>query len=243
MEKPISIVIPVRDNSKNNNKELVYAIRSFQSNLKVLGDIFIVGKIIKPLRGLKYIYCKDEPNGKNKERNIYRKILAAINHPEVTEDFIFANDDHILLKEFDANNLPFYHKGDLEDTMTKNLGDYRKSVNHTRKFLIEQGKPTLDFDTHFPIIYNKKKFIDIFTHKCVNWEKPFGYVIKSLYVNMANIPGEFGGDCKIQHRMSYQELTAKIGDKEFFSTSDKCLNEDMMRFLNEKFPTKSQYER
>lgn len=243
MEKLLSVVVPIRDISKNNHKELVYALRSLQMNLKGTGDVFVVGKQIVGLRGLKYIQCKDEPQGKWKERNIYRKILAAINHPEVTEDFIFANDDHFLLKEFDASNLPYYHKGSLEDTMARNLGDYRKSVNHTRKYLLENDKPTLDFDTHFPIVYNKKKFLDTFVCKDVNWDRPFGYIIKSLYANMAGIEGEFGGDCKIHHKMSYQELTDKIGSKTFFSTSDKCLNEDMMRFLNEKYQQKSKYER
>lgn len=242
MEKTLSIVIPVRDTSKNNHKELVYALRSLQLNLKGIGDVFIAGKNIVGLRGLKYISCKDEPQGKWKERNIYRKIMAAIAHPEVTEDFIFTNDDIFLLKEFDAHNLPYYHKGTLEDTMSKNIGDYRKSVNHTRKYLLSYGKPTLDFDTHFPIVYNKKDFCT-FVCNNVNWEQPFGNIIKSLYCNMKGIEGEFGGDCKIQHRMSYEEITSKIGDKTFFSTSDKCLNEDMMRFLNEKYKEKSKYER
>lgn len=243
MEKGISVIIPVRDNSKNNNKELVYALRSLEKNLKGIGQVFIIGKQINGLKGLKYIQCKDEPTSKFKERNIYRKILAAIKHPEVTEDFVMLNDDHMLLKEFDANRLPFFYKCLLEETMANNKGDYRKSVNHTRKYLMANDKPTVDFDTHFPIIYNKEKFLSIFTHKCVNWDQPFGYVIKSLYTNMAGIEGEFGGDCKIHHSMTYEEIKNKIGNKAFFSTSDRCLNEDMMRFLNEQYQHKSKYER
>lgn len=243
MENKISIVIPVRDSTSRDNKELIYAIRSFEKSFKSFGDIFIVGSRIYGLKDVKYIQCKDERGGKFKERNIFRKIMAAVNHSEVTDDFVFCNDDHFLLRDFDPNNLPFYHKGLLEETMSKNVGDYRKSLNHTRKYLLSQNKPTLDFDTHFPIIYNKQKFIDTFVCKDLNWDQPFGYVIKSLYANMASIEGEFGGDCKIQERMSYQEIKNKIGSKLFFSTSDRCLNEDMIKFLNELFPTKSSYER
>lgn len=239
----ISLVIPVKDSNNPNYKELVYAIRSFQTNLKGLGDIFIVGKIIKPLRGLKYISCNDEPTGKRKEKNIYRKIMAAIKNPEVSETFIFANDDHILLKEFNAEKLPYFHKGTLEQTMEKNVGDYRKSLNHTRKYLLSKEKPILDFDTHFPILYNKKDFCTFVCNNKLNWEQPFGYVIKSLYTNMAGIKGEFGGDCKVQHKMTYSEIVEKVGEKAFFSTSDGCMNEDMIKFLEEKFPTKSTYER
>lgn len=241
-KKGISVVIPISDKSKNH-KELIYAIRSLEKNLKGIGDIFVVGTIIKPLKGLKYIQCKDEPTSKFKERNIYRKILAAIAHPEVTEDFVVSNDDIYLLNEFDANNLPYFHKNSLEDTMAKNIGDYRKSVNHTRKYLLKNEKPTLDFDTHFPIIYNKKKFIDTFVCNDVNWDQPFGYVIKSFYTNSLEIKGEFGGDCKIHHSMSYNELKNKIGTKSFFSTSDRSLNDDMIKLLNELYPDKSKFEK
>lgn len=243
MENKISIVIPVRDSTSRDNKELIYAIRSFEKSFKSFGDIFIVGSRIYGLKDVKYIQCKDERGGKFKERNIFRKIMAAVNHWHVTENFLFVNDDHILLEEFDPNKLPFYHKGLLEETMSKNVGDYRKSLNHTRKYLLSKDKSTLDFDTHFPIIYNKKKFIDTFVCSDLNWNQPFGYVIKSLYANMNDISGEFGGDCKIQGGMNYQEIKNKIGSKSFFSTSDRCLNEDMIKFLNELFPSKSRFEK
>lgn len=238
-----SIVVPVKSFSKNNHKELVYALRSIEKHLKGFGEVFIIGDRINSLKGLKYIHCRDDRQSMYKERNIYRKILKACNHPEVTEDFIMLNDDHLLLKDFDVNNLPFYYKGTLEETLSKNMGDYRKSVNHTRKLLLSKDKPTIDFDTHFPIVYNKKKFIDTFVCNNVDWDKPFGYVIKSLYCNLNDIEGEFGGDCKIHHKMKYEDIVSKIGDRSFFSTSDGCLNEDMMRFLNEKYGTKSRYER
>lgn len=238
-----SIIIPVKSTTKTNT-ELIYTLRSLERHLKGFGDIFIIGKKISSLRGLKYINANDEAKSMYKERNIFRKIILACKHPEVTEEFVFFNDDHFLLKDFDADNLPFYHKGDLSETMSKNMGDYRKSLNHTRKYLLSKDKPTLDYDTHFPIVYEKKKFIHTFVYSDdINWDKPFGFVIKSLYANMVGVKGEFGGDCKIQHKMSYNEIVEKIGSKSFFSTSDGCLNEDMMRFLNEKYGTKSKYER
>lgn len=243
MKKPLSIVIPIKSGSKNNNIELIYAIRSLVLNLNTIGDIFVIGNKIYSLKGLKCIRCNDEKGSQFKERNIYSKIIKAIEHPEVTDNFIFVNDDHFLTKAFDPFNLPFYHKGTLTETIDKNPGDYRKSLNHTRKFLLSQGKSTLDFDTHFPIVYNKRKFLDIFTHKCINWDQPFGYVIKSLYCNMSGIEGEFGGDCKIHHKMTYNDIKDKISDRSFFSTSDGCMNEDMIKVLKEFYPEKSEYEK
>lgn len=237
----IDVIIPVRTGTKPT--ELKYALRSLEKNLNGFGNIFIIGEQILSLRGLKYLHCKDDKQSKWKERNIMRKIMTACKSNDVSEDFIFTNDDIYLTQEFDANNLPFYHKDDLLGTMAKNNGDYRKSVNHTRKFLVDNNMPTLDFDTHFPIVYNKKKFSDTFVCEKLNWEISFGFVIKSLYCNSNGIEGEFGGDCKIQQKLNYEEIKAKIGDRSFFSTSDNSMNEHMIRYLNELYPNKSKYER
>lgn len=238
----MSVIIPVKEGNQDY-RELVYALRSLEKNLKGFGEVFIVGNKINALRGLNYISCKDDKGGKWKERNIYRKILKAIDDPRVTDNFCFMNDDHMLTKEFNVETLPYYHKNDLADTMANNKGDYRKSLNHSRKFLIQNDKPTLDFDTHFPIVYNKDKFLSTFVHQGLDWNREFGFVIKSVFCNFLNITGEFGGDCKIHHSMRYEEIKNKIGSKEFFSTSDKCMNADMIKYLDELYPTKSQFER
>lgn len=238
-----SIVIPVKPDKHKTFKELTYTLRSLEINLKYHGDIIVVGDKISSLRGLNYVRCVDDKQSMWKERNIYRKILKAIEDPRVTDDFVMLNDDHILTRPFDIDNLPYYYKSTLEQTMENNRGDYRKSVNHTRKYLMSHDKPTIDFDTHFPIVYNKQKFIDTFVRNDINWNKPFGYIIKSLYCGMNDIQGEFGGDCKIQRKMTYEEIKNKVGNKSFFSTADGVLNTDMIKYLNELYPSKSFYER
>lgn len=239
----ISVVIPYKSDTKNNHIELIYALRSIEKNLNGFGEVFIVSENKVSLKGLNYINLKDDKSSKFKERNIYRKILAACNDERVSENFVFSNDDIYLTQEFNAESLPFYHKGELIDTMAKNAGDYRKSLNHSRKHLMKMEKPTLDYDTHFPIVYNKEKFSRTFVHSDLNWDQPYGYVIKSIYANMASVKPEYGGDCKIQMAMSYEEIVKKIGDKAFFSTSDGCMNADMIKYLNELYPNKSRYER
>lgn len=237
----ISIVIPYNSKSKSN-LELIYALRSLDKNLKGFDKVFIIGNKINALTGLNYIECKDDKGSKFKERNIYRKILSACNDERVSDNFICTNDDIYLTKEFNADSLPFYNKGELINTMAKNTGDYRKSLNHTRKLLIKMENTTLDYDTHFPILYNKEQFCT-FVSEDTNWNQNFGYVIKSLYCNRLGVKGEYGGDCKIQTKMTYEEIVNKIGDKLFFSTSDGCMNEDMIKYLNELYPQPSKYER
>ncbi len=239
----MDIVIPYKQDRRSTHTELIYALRSLEKKLKGFGSIFIVGEKISSLKGLNYINVKDDKGSQFKERNIYRKILAACKDERVSENFCFMNNDHFLTCKFNVDSLPFYHKGELIDTMAKNAGDYRKSLNHSRKHLMKLGKPTLDYDTHFPIIYNKTDFLHIFVQSGLNWDQPYGYVIKSLYANIKGVKGEYGGDCKVQHAMSYEEIVNKIGDKKFFSTSDGCMNADMLKYLEEKYKNKSMYER
>jgi len=237
----MTIVIPVRSGTKPI--ELKYAIRSLLKSFNEEVDICIIGDKIYSLRGLKYVSCQDERQNKYKERNIYRKIIKAIDSPLVSDDFLVTNDDIYLTQPFDLKNLPFFHKGELENTMQKNAGDYRKSLNHTRKHLMIQGKATLDFDTHFPIMYNKSKFIDTFAKADLNWDQPFGYVIKSLYCNLNGIEGEFGADCKIHSKLTYEEIQKKIEGRTFFSTSDGCMNDAMIRTLEKLYGEPSKYEK
>lgn len=239
----MDIVIPLSHNTKNNLIELKYALRSAEKHLKGFGEVFIVGPKIYALKGLKHIYATDERQSKTKEKNIFNKIMLACKNEGVSEDFCFMNDDHFLLQDFEIENLPFYHKGSLQTTMDNNKGDYRKSLNHSKKYLLSKERQILDFDTHFPIVYNKKKFIDTFVCNDIDFDRPFGYVIKSIYANMNYIEGEFGGDCKIQRAMNYEEIKSKIKDKKFFSTSDGSINPDMVRFLDELYPVPSRFER
>jgi len=241
MEKPISVVIPFKSDVEKDYRELFYSLRSLQSKLKMEIEVFVCGDKINSLHGLNYITCKDEKGKGVKERNIYRKILAACHDERVSDDFIFTNDDIFLLKEF--SEIPYYHKGELMETMKKANMDYRASLNHSRKYLISKGKPTLDYDTHFPIVYNKRKFIDTFANEAIDFDQPFGYVIKSIYCNMNYVSGIYGGDCKIKHPKKYKELLKRIEGKEFFSTSDGCMNEAMIELLNELYENRSNYEK
>jgi len=237
----ISIVIPYK--SCKSNIELIYALRSLEKNLKGFDEVFIISENKVPIKGLNYINIKDDKSSKFKERNIYRKILAACNDERVSKTFFFTNDDIFLNQEFDIESIPFYHKGELYETMSKQMSDYRKSLNHSRKYLMRKGLPTLDYDTHFPILYDKEDFVTFVCNKDLNWAQPYSYVIKSLYCNSKGVKGEYIGDCKIKEKLNYEQLKQKIANKPFFSTADGVINDDMIRLLNELYPKKSIYEK
>lgn len=235
----ISVIIPYRSGTKNIT-ELIYALRSLENNLKGLGEVFVCGEKITALKVLNYISVKDDKGSQFKERNIYRKILAACNDERVSENFLFVNDDHFLLKEYDINSLPNYFKGELYESMKLTNPGYRKSLNHTRRYLISNGKPTLDYDVHFPIIYNKKQFMDTF--QGIDWNIDYGFVIKSFICNSIGVAGELMTDCKIREKLTYNQIKERLANRDWFSTADHAINDDMIKFLEETYPKKSKYE-
>lgn len=232
----MDIVIPVLK-SKYNYIDLRYALRSIEKHLKGYRDIYIIGDKIPLFKNLKYIRATDDRSSKFKERNIYRKIIKACNEPSISEDFLFMNDDHFLLTDFEIEKFPYYHKGELADSMAKNTGNYRKTLNHTKKLLAEKNLPTLNFDTHCQIVFNKQLFFNTFTH--TNWDLHYGYGIKSLYCGMNGIEGIYQPDCKINNKTN-TEMLAKIAGREWFSTG--AISRGMVEIFDTLYPQPCSYE-
>ena len=105
--------------------------------------------------------------------------------------------------------------------------------------LNEVGGNDKYFDIHTPIIYNKKKFLEL---ENFDWKKE--YVIKSLYTNLQKfITLEEMTDCKINRNMTYDEIKALILGRTFFSIGDYGVCPGMKKILNDYFPNKSIYEK
>jgi len=227
-----SIVIPLGSGSRHNNRELVYALRSFEKFLNGITNVVIVGECPAFLHNIIHIPLNDSSH---KQANIRSKILAACADERVTDNFCFLNDDVFLLQPLDINNIPYWHYGDLSAYSEKG-----------RQELIEELKwrnlPTKRFDLHQPIIYNKAKFIEAvsgFNDKCI---------LKSLYCNYWKIEGEEMIDMKVKHPHSYEWIKQNIPGRIFFSVGENAetntsgFNPSMIRFLEEMFPNKSKYE-
>lgn len=229
------IVIPLIKNK--DNLELRYCLRSIEKHLSGVGKIFIIGYKPDWLRNCEVIHWIDNPDSKMKEWNICSKLMGVTQSAEISDDFLFMNDDHFLLQDFDAGNFPIYHKGEIYETMKKNSGTYRAPCNHARKVLIANGLPTLDFDVHCPHLINKAKFMT--TVPNVDWSVDYGYLIKSLYHNMAGILGEEIKDCKIR-KSKVSEIKNRIDGRSFFSTSGAF--PEIIEIFQYLYPTPSKYE-
>lgn len=226
----IDLVFPLGTGSTHANIEIKYSLRSVEKHLSNVGKVFIIGVDIPFLKDIHHLSFKETANNHNE--NIRQKVLAACYHPEISEDFLFMNDDHFLLQDFDLPNFPNYYKGTLEDYKFKNNGWYLADLLWTQGKI---GNNALNFDTHTPIIYNKTRFKE----RLGNVE-PVGILIKSMYAH--GLEGTKEPDAKLYRRHTMREIEYKTQSAPCFSICDRAINEDLMKFLNYLYPKKSRWE-
>lgn len=230
-----SIVYPLNKLSTWENNELRYSLRSIERYLSGFGQVFIVGEYPAWIKNVIHIPAGD-PYGKLPCRNIMEKVKLACEHPEVSQKFLFMNDDHFLLKHFSAAEFPYFYSMELEKYVQLRRGQdvYAKMVRATMEHLKINDLPSLYYDIHTPILYDKDKFIE----HCVNgldWQNTkTGYVLKSIYANSTSQTGVKIADNK-------GDNIPKNGDL-FFSTMPR-VKEPIRKFLEWKFPDKSRFEK
>lgn len=231
-------VIPYQHHGKGF--ELRYALRSLQQHFAGLRTVWIVGDEL-PLwaKGLNLIHFKEKHgNIRDKERNIYEKTNAACDDIRVSDDFLFANDDHFLLQGFNEDFPEYYHDL-LKGTSEKAEGYYKETLVNTRGLLNHWAK---DFDCHCPIVYNKVLYKQSIGR--LNWQKSYGYAIKTVYCNTWGIEGEYMQDCKIRKAPETRaELDELLAGRAWFSTCDyTARNAEVRKKIMELYPEPSRYE-
>lgn len=238
--KKIDVLIPLGSASCWNNHELRYALRSIEENLKNFARIIIIGE--KP----KFIdYSQIEHHNFKevfqKEKNIMVKILSAC-HGDISDNFLFTNDDIFFNKPISAGEIPFYRKkaSIKEYLVSCKSPHYHKSLKNTAEALKKNGFKDQHFDVHIPIVYNKESFI-----KAMNgydWDVDRGYVIKSLYCNTFMIEGVPTTDLKIDKKLGVNELCDVFNNKTFISVGDNGMTNEMKEALKKRWPKKSRFE-
>lgn len=235
----VDIVIPYYVSGQG--MELKYCLRSIEKYLTGVGHVVIVGEVPFWAQNVVNIPVRDEPRRMAyRERNIFQKIEAACRVQGITDNFLFMNDDHFLLAEYEAEQFPYYWYHTLKNVFVSKQGNpYAETVRHTIDIL---GESAAYYDIHCPIVYNKKKF-----QKLANlyWDIEYGYCIKSLYAHLNYLPPEVTPimeDRKISRPVSYNEAVNYVDGRKWFSTGDKAVNPDLERFLRDLYPEKSKYE-
>lgn len=229
------VVIPLANFTNNGHIELKYCLRSIEMWVPDARKVFIVGGKPAFIRNVEWISAGDRPGIMHKERNIFQKIFAAVNDKRVSDDFFFFNDDHFLLQRFAPS---FDHKGLLSDSL-KNISPSNPYIKTLQNTLGVLGGG-FDYDTHCPTIFNKDLFMK--TVGEMEWFRPFGFGIKSIYGNLVGVGGEYYPDLKIRNNHHFRDSSVFEGRK-YFSTADTAMTAAMIHKLKKLYPNKSKYEK
>jgi hypothetical protein len=255
------ILIPLGKGSRHQDFELRMCLRSIEKHLKGVGNIFLVGEKPDWIKNVIHIPARDNPNNWNRARNIYDKIMAGCSTESVwylteegqdniqiqhglSDNFLFVNDDHFLLTDYEASEFPYYHRGEFnlqELHDGGNMPQYKQTLN-TFKYGFDDG---YDFDVHCPILFNRNFFKTAFSQLPEKWPE-HGILIKSHYTNYCFdtskwVPCE---DLKFSQPLMKESIYQALEDRSWFSIGDRCLKSGAMKeVLQELYPNKSKYEK
>lgn len=240
----MDVIIPYSQEAKWNDNELRYCIRSLCQNLKELNNIYIVG--YKPEWLEKVIHIPFEDTWKkNKDANIIAKILKVCEVKELSEDFLFISDDQIILQSLKGEEIKPLWWEDLHLRNWAKRNRWVERLERTYKKLRSEGKTTLNFDSHIPVVFNKNKFIQIMGK--YDWHiDGQGYTINTLYFNNIDeekikINGEKAVfENKVESKDKIKEL---IKGKLYLGWNDIGLNEYLKQVIGEVFENKCVFEK
>lgn len=245
--KTTDIVYVLGTGSHWNNNEIRYSLRSLEENGIGYGKIFVVGTRPDFLSDdVIHIVADDHFNPSvNADGNIILKVLAACSDERLSDDFLFINDDHLLLKPYEIADIPPFHKGDMNgygDDYFKN-NYWRGRLLATRTALNAAGLTALHYDCHTPIVFNKYKFREVVEQ--FRYGDGIGLTMKSLYGN--SVYGNSGKLLVTEKKTVFnsyrlRELEARLAQCELMSFNDNGLNDSLKAYLYYRFPRRSRWE-
>lgn len=221
----IDIVIPFRLDRFHNNVELKYALQSIQKYAKGYRDIYLIGDNCSFQVPVKHIYARDTDNRAN--YNIWRKTMLACGVPEISDPFLFTNDDIFFLQETDISSLPDYYYRTIGETINSHMNS--GYILYLKNTVAITSPDARYFDIHTPILYYKDRFREMTK---MDWSRT-DYVVKTLYGR--GLKGQEMEDCKINAPRTYQEIMDTIVGRKFFSTGPMGINGAMIRVFRELF--------
>lgn len=244
----MDLVILYKKSPSTCEDEIRFTIRSMEKyvkfdNLIVIGDrpSFLNAKAI-------YINLTLENDGIKrdclfKHIDMLAKAKAIIADERISNDFIWSNDDFIMLQP--QERIPYYYNRTLEEWHDAKNNNWEMSggfkSNTWIKYINEvyevfpEGKW---YEVHYPIVFNKKKLDNVIKKYKL---KHLG-TIRSFYCNnYKTIKGEqIERDYKIYSVDDYK----RYKNAPFISTTNEMGRfEPLIQFLAAKFPQKSSYEK
>ena len=242
----MDVVYALGSGSCWQNNELRYSLRSIEENILNLGNVYVVGICPEWLGNVIHIPAQD-PFNHNKDGNIISKVLKECSREELTKNFLFMNDDYVILNKVIIEDMKGWYINMMDQYKDcwyeKNA--WNKAVKRTMDYLKSKNLPLYHYDgAHCPQLYNKYTFQKVMN--MVGWNGESCYTISNLYLNVTGAePGNV-----IRIKATFQDeihnmdiIKKKCANAIFMSYNNSGLTDELKVFLQETFPDKSKYEK
>lgn len=237
-------------------EELRYSIRSVYENFLDLRGIWVIGDGEQPwLTGTKAMNAERpyHDDAFNRNYDYTRLLLSAAMNPKISDPFLAINDDHYLLAPMTAEDI--MNRVLVREDMSVYTPEQRATANTEWKQTIWQlydrlksvGFGGWNFECHTPVLVEKKKIINTWAF--------FGYgdgklVWKTAYFNMyppsiptASLSEVSGHKLGVYGHLPYSEIKQRGDAAIYLNHNDDGLNDDLKRYIQERFPNPSPYEK
>lgn len=233
-------------------QELKYSIRSVEKNLvDVEFRLWIVGDRPEWLSDEAH-FIEVPCSGKTARLDVAMKRMAVDNHPDITESYIWMNDDIYMINPVtlaDVSIPKVLH--DLSATINRydRQTTWGNDIHETYKRLKSENLPTLHYAVHTPYLLEKSKSKELF--RVFDLEnKPF--VFENLYYNFFFaylIPYWLSLEetnnllfCVNRQNPDWNKIAIQLKTKKFMNNSEGGMTERLKTLIQSLFPEKSTFE-
>lgn len=231
----LDVVVPLREEPAN--EQLRYALRSWAAHLPHR-RVWTVGH--------RHPWLTDEVGhiptvqDAGKFENTTAAVRAACMHPDVSDPFLYADDDMFTMHAL-PDGMPVLHRGPVVDVeryyAARGSGVYLRGMRETRALLAGLGHAEpVSYELHVPLTVDKGTMLNAL------WRGRFIGALhkRTLYGNLARLGGERAEDVKIRHRAP---RGYGPGDRFLSTMPDSFANGGVGKFIRARFPEPSPYER
>ncbi|MDP4501068.1 hypothetical protein [Nonomuraea turcica] len=225
------LVVPVREGA--HNQQLRYALRSWAANLPHR-HVWIVGYRPWWAAGARHIPTSQRGNSRYVNTTIAMR--AACEHPEVSDPFIWANDDMFVMRA-QPSPFPVFHRGpvrELEAHFGPRSTVYLAAMRETRAFLVGLGyEDPISYELHVPLPVEKAAMV-----KALEVGRGHDAHKRTVYGMLAGIGGTQMADVKVSRRGPQFDARSP-----FLSTMpDSFAHGQVGKFIRAAFPGRCPYE-
>jgi hypothetical protein len=215
-----------------HSEELRHSLRSLV-NLPH-GKVWLAGHKPEWATGVEHIKTARKPGAHVDAKTNLR---AACEHPDVSEEFIYMNDDFFVMQPFEQ--LPVMHRGPLSGVGGMATA-YQRAIKKGLAILRSKGiEEPLMYDLHAPMTVTKAGMLEALDLCHAHKDARVGHGLheRTIYGNLNDVGGEK------HHNFKVYRQDRGWRSWPFISTNDNTFRtQPVGEFIRARFPTQSEYE-